>query len=404
MNKSPPSKPAAYSKSSLIRPPTLTKALPCEAPECGRLGFTLCTPSMCVWLWVKRGGVYLSVLTPFGHAHASDVRGLFVLGTCGTRTSARTRARARARARQDGAVCLTENAWMLLNDETDAGVRVQLSRLINVKGIAWGRTGNANMDRCATVLDPDRDKRYCELCGKMQNLLKCGRCRISFYCSKDHQKQHWKKHKLTCREADKTQIVPQTPHQQDKPADPDRTESSTKPQTHNLATDYLVPCMNKHGICVVDNFLSEELGLSILEDVKALHQTGRFTDGQLVSQKSDSTRDIRGDQITWIEGKEPGCEKIRFLMSRMDDLVRNCNGKLGNYTINGRTKVSIDLLTPAYQGCIICFEELYELPVSVQSAHLKGQYTKTKRSNVTLNHKTTVIRVRLLKKHHLEAE
>ncbi|XP_016104739.1 egl nine homolog 1-like [Sinocyclocheilus grahami] len=204
------------------------------------------------------------------------------------------------------------------------------------------------MDRCATVLDPDQDKQFCELCGKMENLLKCGRCRISFYCSKEHQKQHWKKHKLTCREADKTKTVPQTPHQLEKTTDPDRKElitgsseadsSTTKPQTHKLATEYIVPCMNKHGICVVDNFLGEDIGLSILEDVRALQQTGKFTDGQLVSQKSDSTKDIRGDQITWIEGKEPGCDKICFLMSRMDDLVRNCNGKLGNYSINGRTK------------------------------------------------------------------
>ncbi|XP_043111767.1 egl nine homolog 1-like isoform X2 [Puntigrus tetrazona] len=190
------------------------------------------------------------------------------------------------------------------------------------------------MDRRATA--PDPDKQYCELCGKMENLLKCGRCRNSFYCSKEHQKQHWKKHKLTCREAEKTNSAPQTPHEQEKPDASDADK--TKPQPHKLAADYIVPCMNKHGICVVDSFLGEDLGLSILEDVKALQQTGKFTDGQLVSQKSDSTKDIRGDKIAWIEGKEPGCEKIRFLMSRMDDLVRNCNGKLGNYTINGRTK------------------------------------------------------------------
>uniref|UniRef100_A0A671LF40 hypoxia-inducible factor-proline dioxygenase n=1 Tax=Sinocyclocheilus anshuiensis TaxID=1608454 RepID=A0A671LF40_9TELE len=187
------------------------------------------------------------------------------------------------------------------------------------------------MDRCATVLDPDQDKQFCELCGKIETLLKCGRCRISFYCSKEHQKQHWKKHKLTCREADKTKTVPQTPHQLEKTTDPDRKQlitgsseadsSTTKPQTHKLATEYIVPCMNKHGICVVDNFLGEDIGLSILEDVRALQQTGKFTDGQL--------------------GKEPGCEKICFLMSRMDDLVRNCNGKLGNYSINGRTKAMV---------------------------------------------------------------
>ncbi|KAK7139718.1 hypothetical protein R3I94_012388 [Phoxinus phoxinus] len=186
----------------------------------------------------------------------------------------------------------------------------------------------------------------------MENLLKCGRCRISFYCSKDHQKQHWKKHKLTCREAENTKIVAQTPHLQEKPADPTlftRSESSEtdssntkhKPPTLKLATEYIIPCMNKHGICVVDNFLGEDIGLSILDDVKALHQAGKFTNGQLVSQKSDSSKDIRGDKITWIEGKEPGCENICFLMSRMDDLVRNCNGNLGNYTINGRTKAMV---------------------------------------------------------------
>ncbi|XP_035461139.1 egl nine homolog 1 isoform X2 [Scophthalmus maximus] len=229
--------------------------------------------------------------------------------------------------------------------------------------------------------DLERDRQYCELCGKMENLLKCGRCRSSFYCSREHQKQHWKKHKLICKEADKAQPPSHKPEQAPSSGDdrapekcrgkksPEREDSESPPQGTNteapgvgdrpgedgpndtatpngqsssspqkLATEYIVPCMNKHGICVVDNFLGTDTGLGILDNVKALHNTGRFTDGQLVSQKSDSTKDIRGDKITWIEGREAGCEKIRFLMGRMDDLVRHCNGKLGNYTINGRTK------------------------------------------------------------------
>ncbi|CAB1455334.1 unnamed protein product [Pleuronectes platessa] len=246
--------------------------------------------------------------------------------------------------------------------------------------------------------DLERDQQYCELCGKMENLLKCGRCRSSFYCSKEHQKQHWKKHKLICKEADKAQLPIQKPEQQapqpppptlppppppppvddeapEKPPEkksPEPADSASLPESANteapvvgdkpaedvsnntatpngqtssspqkLALEYIVPCMNKHGICVVDNFLGAETGLGILDNVKALHKTGRFTDGQLVSQKSDSTKDIRGDKITWIEGREAGCEKIRFLMSRMDDLIRHCNGKLGNYTINGRTKAMV---------------------------------------------------------------
>lgn len=229
----------------------------------------------------------------------------------------------------------------------------------------------------------ERDRQYCELCGKMESLMKCGRCRSSFYCSKEHQRQDWRKHKQVCKEADKQQTDPaQEPvtgrgaiaeHSKHRSTSQSNAEAVTseinkdliksaagsetatdanpigdslKPngQTRStpqkLATDYIVPCMNKHGICVVDNFLGDEIGRNILKDVKALYLTGGFTDGQLVSQRSDSSKDIRGDKITWVEGKEPGCERIAFLMSRMDDLIRHCNGKLGNYRINGRTKVS----------------------------------------------------------------
>uniref|UniRef100_A0A8C7W2Q1 hypoxia-inducible factor-proline dioxygenase n=1 Tax=Oncorhynchus mykiss TaxID=8022 RepID=A0A8C7W2Q1_ONCMY len=192
----------------------------------------------------------------------------------------------------------------------------------------------------AVVTDLDRDQQYCELCGKMENLLKCGRCRNSFYCSKEHQKSDWKKHKQFCKEAEKPQCQPMK-YLITSATRSGSTNGQTMSPPEKLAMNYIVPCMNKHGICVVDNFLGEETGLSILEDVRALHKTGKFTDGQLVSQRSDSTKDIRGDKITWTEGREPGCEKIAFLMSRMDDLVRHCNGKLGNYKINGRTKAMV---------------------------------------------------------------
>ncbi|KAF4083521.1 hypothetical protein AMELA_G00142980 [Ameiurus melas] len=244
--------------------------------------------------------------------------------------------------------------------------------------------------------DPDPDRQYCELCGKMENLMKCGRCRSSFYCSKDHQKQDWKKHKQVCKQAENSPLLPpahahtpserpncrenvknqpkplQEPQQSRTPsctasekstphvgttqpspsikpacgADPEQTSENVSngramSSHQKLATEYIGPCMNKHGICVVNNFLGEELGLGVLEEVCALYTSGEFTDGQLVSQRSDSIKDIRGDKITWIEGKEPGCEKIAALMSRMDDIVRHCNGKLGNYRINGRTKAMV---------------------------------------------------------------
>ncbi|XP_030124154.3 egl nine homolog 1 [Taeniopygia guttata] len=279
----------------------------------------------------------------------------------------------------------------------------------------------------------ERDRQYCELCGKMENLLRCGRCRSSFYCSKEHQRQDWKKHKLICRGGGAAAAGaaggatephgghPPTPRAHGgaaagsgsragvgKGAAPPSPEAPAEaaPLTNNhvaaaaaaaggeaeapaaaqspspsgdavllyrdksnlypggvqagpggaalrpngqtkslvpqrLALEYIVPCMNKHGICVVDDFLGKELGGLVAEEVRALHHTGRFTDGQLVSQKSDSSKDIRGDKITWVEGKEPGCQTIRLLMNSMDDLIRHCNGKLGNYKINGRTKAMV---------------------------------------------------------------
>ncbi|CAM9111121.1 unnamed protein product, partial [Rangifer tarandus platyrhynchus] len=121
-----------------------------------------------------------------------------------------------------------------------------------------------------------------------------------------------------------------------------RPNGQTKPMPAlKLALEYIVPCMNKHGICVVDDFLGKETGQQIGDEVRALHDTDKFTDGQLVSQKSDSSKDIRGDKITWIEGKEPGCETIGLLMNNMDDLIRHCNGKLGNYKINSQTKAMV---------------------------------------------------------------
>ncbi|XP_054136175.1 egl nine homolog 1 [Melozone crissalis] len=296
-----------------------------------------------------------------------------------------------------------------------------------------GDSGSGGSSSSNSNSSSERDRQYCELCGKMENLLRCGRCRSSFYCSKEHQRQDWKKHKLICRGGGAAAAGAAggatEPHGGHPPpprahggaaagsgsragvgkgAAPPSPEAPAEaaPLTNNhvaaagaaaggdaeasagaqspspsgeavllyrdksnlypggvqagpgaaalrpngqtkslvpqrLALEYIVPCMNKHGICVVDDFLGKELGGLVAEEVRALHHTGRFTDGQLVSQKSDSSKDIRGDKITWVEGKEPGCQTIRLLMNSMDDLIRHCNGKLGNYKINGRTKAMV---------------------------------------------------------------
>ncbi|KAL3285940.1 hypothetical protein HHI36_000458 [Cryptolaemus montrouzieri] len=55
----------------------------------------------------------------------------------------------------------------------------------------------------------------CALCGYREDLLRCSRCKLIFYCSKEHQKKHWKKHKAECEASSKksvsTKEEPKTP-------------------------------------------------------------------------------------------------------------------------------------------------------------------------------------------------
>ncbi|XP_063793783.1 prolyl hydroxylase EGLN2 isoform X2 [Pseudophryne corroboree] len=123
----------------------------------------------------------------------------------------------------------------------------------------------------------------------------------------------------------------------------------TTPPTNNslviapqkMAIDYIVPCMMYYGICVKDHFLGETLGSQVLSEVEFLNRSGKFRDGQLVSQRTIPSKNIRGDQIAWVEGKESGCESIGTFMSRIDEVIMHCSGKLGNYIINGRTKAMV---------------------------------------------------------------
>ncbi|XP_029628271.1 uncharacterized protein LOC115205958 [Salmo trutta] len=111
----------------------------------------------------------------------------------------------------------------------------------------------------------------------------------------------------------------------------------------SIAQQYIVPCLTSYGICVKDGFLGPRLGESVLGEVESLNRSGKFRGGQLVSQRSIPSRNIRGDQIAWVEGHEPGCEGIAMLMAHIDEAVMHsaANGQLGDCVINGRTKAMV---------------------------------------------------------------
>lgn len=115
-------------------------------------------------------------------------------------------------------------------------------------------------------------------------------------------------------------------------------------------SDYIDLCrniirdMDLYGVCVLDNFLGYERGMTVLNEVLNLYNMGVFKDGELVCNKASNHKTVRGDQIIWVDGREDCCRQIGQLISDVDAVVMgsnqmNNNGKLGNYTINGRTKV-----------------------------------------------------------------
>ncbi|XP_026760833.2 egl nine homolog 1 [Galleria mellonella] len=110
---------------------------------------------------------------------------------------------------------------------------------------------------------------------------------------------------------------------------------------HRLISD-----MTQYGVCVLDNFLGKEKGLFVLDEVIKMHQSGIFRAGQVVSNPGTDAQTIRSDQTTWIDGKEPHCYYINYLISQVDNIVLRANkmpgnGKMGDFTINGRTKAMV---------------------------------------------------------------
>ncbi|KAI2806032.1 Egl nine 1 [Blomia tropicalis] len=103
--------------------------------------------------------------------------------------------------------------------------------------------------------------------------------------------------------------------------------------------------MNQYGFCVIDNFLQN--GDAILNEVLHLYQRGWFQAGQVVNNKANSnSKLIRGDQIIWVDGSEPICTNIGFLIQILDSIVQRCNtmfavGEFLKYTITRRTKAMI---------------------------------------------------------------
>ncbi|XP_062824327.1 prolyl hydroxylase EGLN3 isoform X1 [Anolis carolinensis] len=113
------------------------------------------------------------------------------------------------------------------------------------------------------------------------------------------------------------------------------------PRVPRLVSHYLVPCLRAYGLCVLDRFLGAKAAERVWQEVRALHAGGKLQDGALAAQKAGGSRGVRGDQVAWVEGSEPGCEHIGQLLRRVDRLILHADGQLGPYSIRGRHKAMV---------------------------------------------------------------
>lgn len=105
---------------------------------------------------------------------------------------------------------------------------------------------------------------------------------------------------------------------------------------------YVVQCLTRYGICVLDKFLGDATGQDILKEVLHFEHAGIMKQGQLVhGPTSSKNKRIRGDMITWVDGSENCCENIHFLISCMDAVLLQCTSKLKTCKINERTKAMV---------------------------------------------------------------
>lgn len=114
--------------------------------------------------------------------------------------------------------------------------------------------------------------------------------------------------------------------------------------------------LEKYGICVVDNFMGEERADLIQCSVLTMYDTGVFVEGETVGLKSNSvtSKNIRSDKITWVDGSENNCIDIAHLIATIDTIIMNLIRinrltQSGHQTsIGGRTKVFVFLILKVY--------------------------------------------------------
>ena len=102
------------------------------------------------------------------------------------------------------------NLWIHMNKKHTRNRLKEMKDFNHVQGIIESAiTSNqySSYYQFALQCTPVETEAQCHICGEMESDLgvrmkKCGKCKLTFYCSKKCQKKDWKYHKKLCRPMD----------------------------------------------------------------------------------------------------------------------------------------------------------------------------------------------------------
>lgn len=129
-------------------------------------------------------------------------------------------------------------------------------------------TARSTSSERTSIAEGEEESKNCSVCGSTEKLFKCSRCKIMLYCSKEHQKLHWKYHKATChpspKNTDSTPSKPANSYTNTTNAPPN-TAAVSKPPT-NTAKTAKAPNVDQHDNETVPEFSTELTGIATSAD------------------------------------------------------------------------------------------------------------------------------------------
>ena len=101
----------------------------------------------------------------------------------------------------------------------------------------------------------------CAIC-KSRTVFKCSRCKHVFYCGRNHQAEHWKYHRYECQ--------PKVCQRSVNFMGPKDCFIDASKVNHTELITFISLSLSKVGLCVLDNYLNDDLATCVFLESRAI--------------------------------------------------------------------------------------------------------------------------------------